>query len=83
VAVHVVNRGALPAEATIDLGGVIPLGPLEISTVSGPSLATANTAAAPDAVTTHVRSLDSVPMADGLVRHTFEPWSVTGLVLSI
>ena len=83
VAVHVVNRGTEPAETTIDLGGVRPVGPLGVSTVSGPSLATTNTVAAPEAVTTESRSFDPPPIVDGVLRHTFEPWSVTGLVFSI
>jgi alpha-N-arabinofuranosidase len=84
LAVHVVNRGDLPAETSIELAqGDLGRGPVEVSTVSGPSLAASNTLERPDAIATSHRRVDALAAPDGRANHVFEPRSVTCLVFSI
>ena len=84
LAVHVVNRGEAPAETSIELAqGGLGRGSMEVSTVTGPSLATTNTFDRPDAVVTTTHRVEVVASAGGQVQHVFEPRSVTSLVFSI
>ena len=84
LAVHVVNRGEVPAETTIELAqGGLDRGSLEVATVTGPSLATTNTFDRPEAVATSTRQVDAVASAGGGVHLVFEPRSVTSLVFSL
>jgi alpha-N-arabinofuranosidase len=84
LAIHVVNRGDEPAETSIELAqGGLGRGSVEVSVVTGPSLAATNTVERPDAVATSTRFVDAPASPDGHVRHVFEPRSVTSLVFSI
>jgi alpha-N-arabinofuranosidase len=82
LSVHVVNRDAAePQDVVIELADGCFTGTLQVSTVTGPSLSTANTFALPEAVTATETSSD-IPPTDEF-RYSLPPRSVSALVFGI